>query len=253
MWWQWKVPAAAARFEANMNSSETQEFEAIVRAIVARVLQQQGETPVVAKPATRVLVAVCCDECLNPAAMAALNELKAANFALHQPEESAFKKRAEREALVERSDVVLLPAVGDDDAAKMALGIFDEPVARVALSALALGKPLVVAMHSPYDDALKRNSPTLRRVFEGYRRALTGYGFEIVEYAGLAAAVRAHAPAQNGEAPAVAAPSGGRKQLVTAGDIEAAAKAGKSLQLPAGAIVTPLARDRARELGLEIG
>jgi hypothetical protein len=249
----------------NMNDSESQDYQAVIRAIVARVLQEQANpaseqsalaTPVV-PPVGRVLVAVCCDECLNPEATAALNELKAANFALNQPEESAFKKRAEREQLIEQSDVVLLPAVGDDDAAKMALGIFDEPVSRVALSAIAMGKPLVAAMHAPYDAALQKNSPVLRRVFEGYRRALQNYGFEIVQYSGLATAVQAHLGLANGNDLAangagMRGSNRGRKQLITAQDVDAAARNGKKLQLPAGAIVTPLARDRARELGLDI-
>lgn len=244
-----------------MNDSELQNFQAVVRAIVTRVLrEQENPSPDRSTPATstppvgRVLVAVCCDECLNPEATAALNELKAANFALHQPEESAFKKRAEREQLIEQSDVILLPAVGDDDAAEMALGIFDEPVARVALSAIALGKPLIAALHAPYDAALQKNSPTLRRVFEGNRRVLQNYGFQLVEYSGLASAVRAYVGSSDGSTPTLqkTAANGGRKQLITAQDIDAAARVGKSLQLPAGAIITPLARDRARELGLNI-
>ena len=245
-----------------MNDSELQDYQAVVRAIVARVLHEQANpapdrSTLAApepKPAARVLVAVCCDECLSPEATAALNELKAANFALNQPEESAFKKRAEREQLIEQSDVVLLPAVGDDDAAKMALGIFDEPVARVALSAIASGKPLIAALNAPYDAALQKNSPTLRRVFEGYRRALQTYGFEIVEYSGLASAVRVYGISGDGSTPALqnTAANGGRKQLITAQDVDAAARNGNRMKLPAGAIVTPLARDRARELGLNI-
>jgi hypothetical protein len=49
-------------------------------------------------------------------------------------------------------------------------------------------------------------------------------------------------------------PSGGSMErgLIAAADIEAAAKGSQVVRVPQGAIVTPLARDRAKELGVEI-
>src|SRR5690606_19994610 len=131
--------------------------EKLVRDAVLRVLQERQAQPAKpkTKPIARLLVAICCGECLNPQAQAALDALERAGFELIQPEESEFKKREPREKLVASVDGVLLPSIGDDDAAKMASGIFDEPVSRVALSALATGKPLFAALHSPYAAQIK--------------------------------------------------------------------------------------------------
>ncbi|MBV9469970.1 MAG: hypothetical protein JO316_11860 [Abitibacteriaceae bacterium] len=205
--------------------------------------------------AGRILVAVCCEECLNDQARTALDALHAAHFEITQPAEDELKQRVPRERLIAEHDVVLLPAVGDDDAAKMALGIFDEPVARTALSAIALGKPLIAALHAPYDEALKTRSPLLKRMFEGHRRALASYGFEIVPATQLVPIITARFGTQsnalNGGG-AVKPAGNGKKQLITAQDIDQLARKGQPLQLPAGALITPLARDRARELGLDI-
>src|SRR5690242_5166916 len=120
-----------------MNGSELQDLEAIIGDIVRRDLQEKARagnsTPssaLSAAPVGRVLVAVCCDDCLNDDSKAAIAELRNARFDVQQPAEEEFKKRASREKWVSSSDIVVMPAVGDDDAAKMALGIFDEPVAR---------------------------------------------------------------------------------------------------------------------------
>lgn len=252
----------------------------IIGQIVLRVLQERGVAlpgaslialdatgHALARPAAsgelsrtpgrgRILVAVCCDECLSDAARVALDELKAARFELTQPAEEELKKRAPREKLVAAHDLVLLPAVGDDDAAKMALGLFDEPVARTALAALAVGKPLVAALHTPYGEALKTRSPLLKRMFDGHQRALQGYGFEIVPATQLATLISARysAPSStlpNGSNPTLAS-GNGKKQLITAQDIDHFARSGQPLRLPPGALITPLARDRARELGLNI-
>jgi hypothetical protein len=56
-------------------------------------------------------------------------------------------------------------------------------------------------------------------------------------------------PGNGSTAPAM---SGGKKQLVTVKEIDEAARSGQRLQLPPGALITPLARDRARELGIQL-
>lgn len=253
--------------------SELENLQDIIGQIVLRVLQERGiaipgatgqalarsagNGELSRTPARgRILVAVCCDECLSDTARAALDELKAARFELTQPAEEELKKRAPREQLVAAHDLILLPAVGDDDAAKMALGLFDEPVARTALAAIAVGKPLMAALHTPYGEALKTRSPLLKRMFDGHQRALQGYGFEIVPANQLATAISSRYGASssappNGSSPAIPG-SNGKKQLITAQDIDRYARSGQLLRLPPGALITPLARDRARELGLNI-
>lgn len=238
-----------------MNASELQNLEAIVRAAVTRVLAErtsqlpipnsQSET----SPIAKLLVGVCCGECVNEQAQNVLTELKRENFSLFQPEESAFKTRSEREKLIAEADGVLLPSVGDDDAAKMAMGIFDEPVARLALTALAIGKPVFAAVHSPYENALKKSAPALSRVWGGHRKLLQSYGIEIVEYSSLGQAIQNRFMSQTSTQVKA---GNGKRVLISVREIEAAAKNGASLKLPPNAIITPLARDRAKELNVKI-
>jgi len=240
-----------------VNETEKAFLETTIRAAVMRVLSERSSSATSAPaktsaPVARILVAVCCGDCLNDGAKAALEELKAANFELIEPDESDFEKRQPREKLVAGVEGVLLPSIGDDDASRMANGIFDEPVARVALTAIATGKPLFAALHSPYAKAIQNRTPELHRVWESHRRVLENFGFEIAEYSALPDLVRAR---YGGSTPFIATSNGAAtkgKILVTAREVEAASKNGASLKLPLGAIVTPLARDRAKELNVKI-
>lgn len=242
-----------------MSENERQQLENLIRATITRLLaersavsnQPSGKNG--AKPIARLLVAICCGDCLNDSANAALEELRRAGFELIQSDESEFKNRAAREKLVSSVDGVLLPAIGDDDAAKMAKGIFDEPVARIALAAIATGKPLLAALHSPYAKEIKTRAPQLFRVWESHKTTLESFGFAFAEHSALPDLARAKfaRAAQARSTPNVNAASKG-KVLVTASEVEAAAKNGTSFKLPLGAIVTPLARDRAKELNVKI-
>ncbi len=240
------------------------QLQSLIRNTLEAVLREQaqssksGASIAPSAPAPRpvagtVLVAVCCGDCVRPETQAALDELRRAGFVLIEPGEHELKDKATRERLISKSDAILLPAVGDDDAAKMALGIFDEPVARTALAALALGKPLVASLHSPYDAALKVRAPVLRAVWEGYRRTLIGFGFNIVEAAEIAATVQNQIVPRAGANEQASKPAAnGRRVVVTAEDIDRAARDGKMFQSAPGALITPLARDRARELGVTL-
>jgi hypothetical protein len=239
-----------------MSDNQTAQLEKLIRDAVLRILQEQGTTPAAkpepaAKPVARLLVGICCGDCLNEGAKSALEALRRAGFELIQPEESEFKKRAPREKLVASVDGVLLPSIGDDDAGKMANGIFDEPVARLALSAIATGKPLFAALHSPYAKEIKTRAPQLSRVWEGHKTSLESFGFRIAEYDALPDLVRGEYIVST--CPVVTSGEVVKgKALITAREVEAAAKNGASLKLPPGAIVTPLARDRAKELNVKM-
>ena len=236
------------------------ELQSLIRDTLQAVLREKAQSSSeprssasglnAPRVAGHVLVAVCCGDCVRPETQSALDELKRAGFVLIEPGAHELKDKATRDRLISKSDAILLPAVGDDDAAKMALGIFDEPVSRTALAALSLGKPLIAAMHLPYDAALKVRAPVLRAVWEGYRRTLASFGFNVVEAAEIADAV------QRQIAPKIAVQSSatpsGKRAVVTAEDIENAVQNGGKFQAPVGALITPLARDRARELGVTL-
>jgi hypothetical protein len=294
------VPRELSRFEraslamqenaspgtAAINASALGAFVAVPAPDAAPVSPSQ--TP---KTIARVLTAVCCGECLSESARVAVSALERNGFALSQPAEDELKKRAPREAMIANHDVVLLPAVGDDDAAKMAAGIFDEPVTRTALAALASGVPVYIILHAPYAEALRRGSPNLARVLESNRRALQTLGFNIVEANSLGSTLRARfASTRNGASTEThssgvtfganfrglngganganamnfvastrsanagdgAMQNGAGRTLITAQDIDRAAASGEALNL-SNAIITPLARDRARELNFALG
>jgi hypothetical protein len=239
-----------------VSENEKQILEERIRAIVLRLLRErEAQSSIVNRQSSiaKILVAICCGDCLSESAKAALEELRRAGFELVQPDESEFKKREPREKLVASVEGVLLPAIGDDDAAKMASGLFDEPVARVALCAIATGKPLLAALHSPYAKEIKTRAPQLSRVWESHKTTLESFGFVFAQHSALPDLARAKfAPgAQAGSTPNAGAAAQG-KVLVTASEVETAAKNGASLKLPLGAIVTPLARDRAKELNVRI-
>lgn len=240
------------------------QLQDLIRNTVQAVLSEKGRavsSPTAAadsasiasieqKPkAKQILVAVCCGECLRPEATASLEELKRAGIVLVEPGPHELKERATRERLVAKSDLVLLPSMGDDDAAKIALGIFDEPTARVALSALALGKPLLAASHSPYDEALKTRSPVLFNLWQGYRKTLENFGFQIVEATAITSATQAHLSPKNEVQKTTS--NSGKRRVITAQEVEAAAQNGKRVDA-SGAVITPLARDRARDLGVKL-
>ena len=247
-------------FEVNAAQLQTlirETVQAVLREKVQRpgspvsTLDSTPPAPVETKPkAKQILVAVCCGECLRPEATTALEELKRAGFVLVEPGPHELKERETRERLVSKSDLILLPSMGDDDAAKMALGIFDEPTARVALSALALGKPLLASPHSPYDSALKARSPVLFNLWQGYRKTLENFGFQIVEATAITGEAQAHlAPKTESAKTTIAS---GKRRVITAEDVEAAAQNGKLVDVPLGSVITPLARDRARDLGVKL-
>lgn len=241
-----------------MSPHELEKLEATVRAVVMRVLSEHASsdrTP--ASPArANLLVAVCCNDCVNDQSRAALAELQKAQFELCQPDESAFKKKREREVLLERFDGLLLPSLGDDDAAKMANGIFDEPVARLTLNALAQGKPVWAMIHAPYQNQIRQHAPQLYRLWLNHRKVLEGFGIQIIEYSRAAQVIgecfSQTTPRNVDEPSTLPVAAHGKKVLVSVKEIEAAAKNGASIKLPVDAIVTPLARDRAKELNVKL-
>ena len=224
------------------------ELQKLIESIVARVVaEREGSSLAVAALHGRVLVAVCCEACIGDA-RAQFDELQNGGVEVVLPREDDLKLTAGRDALVNDCDVLVLPSISDAETGKIALGLFDEPHLRLVQAALAFNKPVLASLYSPYDDGLKKNAPLLLRLYDGYRRALGGLGIEAIEQDEIVAQVRGllnFAPSQS------TAPSGNEgKKLITASDVEAMARNGSTAAQ--GAIITPLARDRAKELGIRL-
>lgn len=114
--------------------------------------------------------------------------------------------------------------------------------ARWLLEGLVEGKPVVFARDT-LEIAADRATPQLRQALAAPLGTLESYGAELVPAVELAAAVR------RGLASLARNAGAERRILITEADVDAA---GGPLIVPDSAIVTPLAWDRARELGVVI-
>jgi hypothetical protein len=225
-----------------MDSSELQK---LIESVVARVLSERATAPRAA-PRGRVLIAVCCEACIGDA-RGQFDELQSSGVEITLPREDDLRLTTQRDELVNNCDVLVLPSINDAETGKIALGLFDEPHLRLVQAALAFGKPVLAALYTPYDAALKRNNPRLLRLYDDYRRALGGLNIDVVEQAQIAAQVRARLNVATPRTPSTRG-----KKLITARDVEEMARQQSTPSLAPGAIITPLARDRAKELNVRL-
>jgi hypothetical protein len=158
--------------------------------------------------------------------------------------------------LLREADVVAVPVLTQNTAAKLARTFSDTQVTTLVLQALMLGKPVVMAVNAadPLDNGragagMGRAPANLTRALLDNLRLIESYGVRLVDVKHLAAeVVRCFRPA-----PEPVATAGGRKVLIDVAAVKAALASGsKTLAAPRGAIVTPLAAEVARELGVEL-
>jgi len=215
---------------------------------------------------------------------ARLEKLAAAGQMLHDPTEEAIYEA------VHWADVVAVPLLTQNTAAKWALGIRDTPATNLLAAALLMNRRVVVCPDSAVPNTT--NQP-YRSVLIGHIERLRTFGVLTVPIGDIVGAClsRSGAPVTNpapdsglppappwsavaATAPDPAAPaawmaapawaaasstSAGTEpapaplRLVTAADVEAAVKRGaRSVLVAAGAIVTPLARDLCRNHGVAL-
>jgi hypothetical protein len=179
--------------------------------------------------------------------------------------------------LVKRSDLVLVPTMSMNLAARLALGLMDSPIATVILAALLAGKT-VIAIKDGADpdgsagrvfDATAGAAPALRARLVGNLATLATYGTELVSegefllaierrligagapHAGMLPTTHANdigpsAPWQaNGHA------NGKHAGIVTEADLLALAP-GSVVHFAPGSRLTPQAQDTAKRLGLKL-
>jgi hypothetical protein len=154
-----------------------------------------------------------------------------------------------------RCEAVVVPALSTAAAAKIALGIPDTLAISVVLKALAIGKPVFASAHDvdPTNKnallyGLARRAPQLARLIQNYLQTLEAYGIQLVNVNDLAAIVSGqltiHHPPSTIHHPPL--------DLVTLADVERAALNDHKITLAPKAIITPWAKDRAKELGVEL-
>lgn len=150
--------------------------------------------------------------------------------------------------LLGRVEAVVLPTLTTDLMARLSLLLSDVPAAGAALAGIVQGKPVLASASEANE--IRRASGRLPggflNVFHQYLRQVESLGVQILEPPALIERLA-------GARAAFAGSSARGRDVVTVEDLEAAVRAGqKQMQLAPGTIVTPLARDKAREMGIEM-
>ena len=152
---------------------------------------------------------------------------------------------------VDGFDAVVFPTLSQNTAAKAAQGIRDGFACDAMACALLAGRRVVAARDSVCPGrAGGAYAGMLRTILE----RLVAFGVALCDADDLGAAVRgcsAPAPASASPEPPRKPAAKGKKTVITASAVQDAARAGKTeITLDAAAILTPLARDEARERGI---
>lgn len=172
-------------------------------------------------------------------------------------------------------DTILVPALTVNTAAHLASCMSDSPAGAMILSGLLKGKNVVIAVDGACPDNPKRGelgyhmTPALRDALHENLEKLQAYGGRLTSAAGMADAVRkavySFLPAQAAGGKS-AAPARPQKSAARDGQVIRPAMSGKILSVkhvntaprgavivvPQGTIVTALASDEARRLGVAI-
>lgn len=202
-------------------------------------------------PLASILVAVCCSDCLTDDVKTNLQKIEEKLIKIQIEEADELEESAIISDLITPHQITFFPALSENVIAKAASGIFDEPLSRLLLQAIEQGKPIIAIAPATSPD-LRKNSPALFRLRQTHRQKLEQFGVRWITQKDISKVLLSALPKStfNDAPPQI---HSGNKQLLTAEDIEKAAKAGKSkLQLPYRSIITPLARDRARDLNVLI-
>ncbi len=181
---------------------------------------------------------------------------------------------ADAPALVKEHDVVLIPTLSMNLAAKLALGLFDSLLTTLALGALLAGKPVVAVRDGADPDGCGGRvwgatgaAATLRARLSANLKTIESYGIRLVPVDEFVASVQQHLSASTTLSAQASAPAGSRAlggvggtplvgpvvaaAVITQADI-AHLQEGGLLRIPNGSRLTPLAQETANRLRLEV-
>ncbi|WP_094606876.1 Coenzyme A biosynthesis bifunctional protein CoaBC [Sporomusa silvacetica DSM 10669] len=159
-----------------------------------------------------------------------------------------------------KADIVLVPVLTQNTAAKLAHTLADTMVCTLIMQALMLGKPVIAAANAadPQDGwRLQKNMgqtpPALREALENNLKKIATYGIELTPVTNLAAAAQKVLIKESCvDLPSIPVKTA-KKQVLTAAAVRYAAQSGnKAFRVAQGTIITPLARDVARECNVDI-
>ncbi|WP_235919482.1 flavoprotein [Heliomicrobium undosum] len=162
-----------------------------------------------------------------------------------------------------QADLVIVPVLTQNTMAKLAHTLSDTLPTTLIMQALMLGKPVIAAENAadPRDSwraglEMDKAPIVLVRAFQENLRKVRDFGVNLTDVRNLGrearrALERSHAGGREAAAPQAAAPA--KKNLVDAEKIKAVALSGGRVYTVApGDLITPLARDTARDYGVEI-
>lgn len=158
-------------------------------------------------------------------------------------------------ALLKDTDLTLVPVFTLNTAAKVAHGIADTLVATLIMDSLLTGRP-VFAARDACDPAnpmraklgMDKAAPAYRALLTGNLERLAEFGVRLIGVTELAATVLGETRPKEVVPETVSTTFTGRVLSRT----DVATFEGSVLKVSAGTLVTPLARDLARERGIEI-
>lgn len=156
------------------------------------------------------------------------------------------------------ADIVLVPVLTQNTAARLAATLSDTLPTTLIMQALMMGKPVIAAANAadPQDgwrlDKMGKTGPALTQALQANLRKLENFGVRLVQVQELAGTLKTILGRETQSSPQ---PSDqpAKKGVLDASAIKAAASSGeRKLLVAKGTIVTPLARDTAREYGIEL-
>ena len=263
------------------------EREDMIRLVTEEVMRRLG-APQPVQPAVKQALALFTGGALGlEAALAQLTQLKSQGVRLT----AVLSKAAEtvigvdrlRKALgteldirlatdplpkqdLKAADIVLVPVLTQNTAAKLARTLADTTVTTLVMQALLMGKPVIAARNAadPKDPwrvqgGMGAARPTLTRALQDNLKTLESYGVALVDAGTLAAeaaqqlGLSATATQVKETALKTSLPQGQGRRVIDAAMIQVLAAQGETvLTVGPQDLVTPLARDVARECGVEI-
>jgi len=155
--------------------------------------------------------------------------------------------------LADESEVIMIPVLSRPAAAKLALGITDNFAIAVVMQGLITGKPVIAARNSIDPDsassayaAADKTPPALIQLAKNYLNTLTSFGMTIVDISELADAADGK-PQQNSYLA-----DDGKRPLISKSVIDSIAEGVKEFVIPDNSIVTPLAKEMAKEREIKL-
>lgn len=147
--------------------------------------------------------------------------------------------------IVQSSDAIVVPILTRNSAAKIALGICDTLVTNIIMHALIAGKPVIAARNSADPEGqdcicigTPQTPPALIQIAKDYLKRLESYGVKLVDVSEIAQYFIGNKNI--------------KRELVTYDTIKELPQDIKQIEIKRGSIITPLAKDLAKERDIKI-